>query len=289
MLAPFVLGLFAAKAQKATIAAEGTPLENSLLWKISGKDLSAASYLFGTIHLICPEDYTWTDAMSRAFGSAEQVVMELDMDDPNLQVEMSRGMMLDPGQSLKDYFTEEEYRRLNQFSTDSLGMPLEVFQGMEPFTLLSIFMIKTVACDIPASYEGNLVKMAAEQQKEVLGLESVSDQLQIFESMDVASIKSYLLDMAKNWDSARGQYTELVAAYKAQDITKLHRLVAESPEVAGQLDAFLYDRNEKWIPLMREIASDKPTFFAVGAGHLGGSRGVIRLLRAAGYTVEPVE
>src|SRR5690606_13999045 len=128
-----------------------------------------------------------------------------------------------------------------------------------------------------------------EQQKDVLGLESVSDQLQIFESMDVASIKSYLLDMAKNWDSARGQYNELVAAYKAQDITKLHRLVAESPEVAGQLDAFLYDRNEKWIPLMREIASDRPTFFAVGAGHLGGSRGVIRLLRAAGYTVEPVE
>lgn len=288
MLAPFVLGFLSTKAQKGS-ADESGALDNTLLWKISGKDLKGTSYLFGTIHMICSEDYLWTEAMNRAFGATQQVVMELDMDNPNLQMEMSRGMMLEPGKTLADYFTEAEYARLNQFSKDSLGVPLDMFQGMEPFTLLSVFMIKTVSCDIPDSYEGNLVKMAADQEKEVLGLESVAEQMSVFESMDAATIKNYLLDMAQDWESAKDQYAQLVAAYKAQNINQLHRLVAESPEVGGQLDAFLYDRNKNWIPLIGKMAAEKSTFFAVGAGHLGGDQGVIRLLQEAGYTVEPVQ
>jgi uncharacterized protein YbaP (TraB family) len=53
-------------------------------------------------------------------------------------------------------------------------------------------------------------------------------------------------------------------------------------------DLLLYRRNENWIPVMSRMMREKPTFFAVGAGHLGGDRGVVALLRKAGYKVEAV-
>jgi uncharacterized protein YbaP (TraB family) len=50
----------------------------------------------------------------------------------------------------------------------------------------------------------------------------------------------------------------------------------------------LTDRNKKWIPKIETVARETPTFFGVGAGHLGGENGVIMLLKKAGFTVEPV-
>jgi uncharacterized protein YbaP (TraB family) len=41
--------------------------------------------------------------------------------------------------------------------------------------------------------------------------------------------------------------------------------------------------------LIAAAAAKEPTFFAVGAGHLGGNTGVIALLRKQGYTVKPVQ
>ena len=44
------------------------PEEKSLLWEISGKDLKQPSYLYGTFHLICPEDLVITTAIEKAIG-----------------------------------------------------------------------------------------------------------------------------------------------------------------------------------------------------------------------------
>ena len=51
----------------------------------------------------------------------------------------------------------------------------------------------------------------------------------------------------------------------------------------------LDDRNIAWIPKLETAFKEKPTFVAVGAGHLGGTNGVIKLLRAKGYQVSPVK
>ena len=44
-----------------------------------------------------------------------------------------------------------------------------------------------------------------------------------------------------------------------------------------------------WLTKMPGIMNEKPTLFAVGAGHLLGENGVLNLLYKAGYTVEPVQ
>ena len=68
--------VFTAKAQ--------TPLEKTLLWQITGPGISKPSYVYGTIHLICPQDIIVSTELRARFYSTKQLYLELDMDDPGI-------------------------------------------------------------------------------------------------------------------------------------------------------------------------------------------------------------
>ena len=76
----------------------------------------------------------------------------------------------------------------------------------------------------------------------------------------------------------------LDAIQEAMDL-KLHNNCDSSPE---EEDKLIYNRNANWLKMMPGLMSQKSTLFAVGAGHLPGEKGVLNLLRQAGYTVEGV-
>jgi uncharacterized protein YbaP (TraB family) len=67
---------------------------NTLLWEISGNGLQQPSYLFGTIHMICKEDFFISEIVKQKFNSSKRVYLELDMDDPQLQGKMMQNMQL---------------------------------------------------------------------------------------------------------------------------------------------------------------------------------------------------
>ncbi|WP_162902885.1 TraB/GumN family protein [Taibaiella koreensis] len=259
----------------------------SLLWKVSGKGLKQPSYLFGTLHIICPSDYLWTAAMQKALDASKKVVFEMDMDDPSLQSRMTAGMMLKDGKTLKDFYTEEEYKQLTGIATQN-NIPLQMMQGFSPFALVSFLYLKAITCTIPESYEGNITKLAAKQHKEVLGLETVEDQVKVIEAINVDSIAKAVLRIAGDLDSFRLTYAQMLAVYKQQDMPALYQQIIESPDYKDDLNTLLFDRNKKWVPAIIDMAKAQPVFVAVGAGHLWGDKGVIALLRQEGYTVEPV-
>ena len=80
----------------------------------------------------------------------------------------------------------------------------------------------------------------------------------------------------------------MIKAYKNQDIPELYNQILKAKEEGDNLDVFLDERNEKWIDRMAERMDQRSVFFAVGAGHLWGPKGLINLLREQGYTVTPV-
>ena len=80
----------------------------------------------------------------------------------------------------------------------------------------------------------------------------------------------------------------MITVYKKEDIEQLYEASADYFS-DQELEVLLHERNKDWIPKIVEMAKDKPTFFAVGAGHLGGEEGVISLLKGAGYTVKPIK
>lgn len=145
-----ILGVQVSTAQTGR---KKTPVNNkSLLWKISGNGLKEATYLFGTLHVICPDDYVWTPAMQKALDACDKVAFEMDMDDPSLQSKMASGMMLKNGKTLKDFYTEEEYKKLTAVAAQN-NIPIQMMQSFKPFALVSFLYLKAVACSLPDSYE----------------------------------------------------------------------------------------------------------------------------------------
>jgi len=262
---------------------------NSLLWEISGNGLQQPSFLFGTIHMICKEDFLLSETAKQKFNSSKQVYLELDMDDPQLQMTMMQQLQLPSNESLKNKFDESDFKALDSFLMKELNMNLAVFDQFKPMMVMSLLAQRVLSCAEMESYEMNFVKMATEQKKELLGLEKVEDQLAVFDAIpDSLEIRS-IMNMVNDFDAQKKEFNRMSTIYKSQDLEALYQLIAESPEMMGSQELLLDRRNRNWIPVMDSAMKKTPTFFAVGAGHLGGNQGVLELLRKQGYSVKPIQ
>jgi len=239
--------------------------------------------------MLCPGDYVWTDAMKRSLEKTDEVCFEMDMDDPNLMMEVASGMLDKSGKTLEDYFTPEQYKQLQQYVKDSLGSDISMFSKMKPMALQSMLMTKSVGCDMPVSYEANIMEDAKKQKKEIVGLEPASEQLALFDRMPADTVVKSIIESISHPENDDSEYQSILTAYRQQDLPKLYELIKNSKDLGDDMGAFLDDRNQKWISRMGDKMKDKSVFFAVGAGHLWGDKGVITLLRKAGYTVEAIK
>lgn len=261
---------------------------NSLLWEVSGKGLAQPSYIYGTIHLICPQDLQVTEPMKRAFSSSKQVVMELDMDSPTMMQEMQAGMMMTDGQTLEKLLPAADYARVGDYLKAKAGMPIAQLGMLKPFVVSSILYPALLGCT-PASYETTFVKLAQEQHKEITGLETVQEQMGFFDKIPYAVQSKMLTDMVTKEAEAQREFQQLLTLYKAQNVEELRTMSTKSSFGFQEYEQLLLDgRNQQWIARIEKQATAQPTFFAVGAAHLGGSQGVLNLLRQQGYRVTPV-
>ncbi len=262
--------------------------DKSLLWEISGNGLSKPSYLYGTIHLICPNDYFLTDSTKAAFAKTDQVYLELDMDDPSMMSKMMKTAMFTDGKKLKDYLSADDYTLLNDYFKQKMGMGLDQMNGMKPFTVMSMLYMTLLSCQ-PQSYELVFTQMASNAKKEMLGLETVEFQMGVFDQIPYEKQAALLADMVRKKEESAKEFGQMVALYKAQDVEGLLKVMDNSEwDFNGYEDILLANRNAAWVPIMEKAMQTKPTFFAVGAGHLGGQKGVLSLLKKQGFRVRPV-
>ncbi|HTN07813.1 TraB/GumN family protein [Agriterribacter sp.] len=259
----------------------------ALLWEISGNGISSPSYLYGTVHMICSEDFVMGEQLKEKFKAAHKVFLEVDMDDPAMNMKMMQLSLLQ-GKKLSDIFSDSDYNKLNIFFRDTIGMPLTLLNTMKPFVLLSMLTLKSLPCSDPQSYEMTFVEMAKAQSKEIQGLETIEAQMKIFDDMPDSIQVQMVMRYVNEFDEQKKEFEKMVEVYKQQNLDALYRHIMASPDISGSEETLLYNRNQKWIPIMENAIQKEKIFFAVGAGHLAGPRGVINLLREKGYTVKGI-
>jgi len=262
-------------------------IENSLLWKIEGPGINQPSYLFGTIHAICPDDFNVGKDLNNILKSVEQLALEIKMDDPSLMGKMQAGMLFPNDGTIKDFVDTENYDIIERFLQDSIGININLVSRIQPIYLNSLILPKMLGCT-PASVEGKLMEVAAQNHLGIIGLESVEDQLKILNSIDMETQTTFLIESVKEFEEGRKEIRNMIELYKSEQVNELYDLISAS-EFQVYENAILTTRNQNWIPRIIEEASYKPTLFAVGSGHLGGPEGVVKLLRKAGYTLTPME
>lgn len=190
---------------------------------------------------------------------------------------------------LTDILSEKNYDHLKQFYKDSLKVDISMFSRAKPFMMMGPMFNTILGCE-PQSYELNLMGLAGKQKSEVIGLESIEEQMAIFDTIPYDRQAGMLVNMIDKMPETRKEFHDLVRLYKQQDLQGLYNLTLKSEfGMDGQDEVMLFQRNQNWISRIDKMVHEKPTFIAVGAAHLGGEKGVISLLRKAGYKVRAVK
>jgi uncharacterized protein YbaP (TraB family) len=277
-------------------ASEESVLENALLWKIEGNDLEQPSYLYGTIHLITEEDFYWPSGTLAAFDASDKVAFEIDMDDMfdmSKQMSMMSRAFMNDGKILKDFYSSEDYG-IVKAHFEEMGIPLFFLERLKPM-FLTVFASGDVEFggDLSGgsgmrSYEMELFDLCQESNKEVSGLETIEFQMSVFDSIPYQVQADMLLETIKSADVEDDSFKMMVDMYRNQDINKMVSSMAEDESIKAYESILLDNRNSNWIPVMSDMMKQNSVFFAVGAGHLGGEKGVINLLKKAGYTLTPL-
>lgn len=262
---------------------------NTLLWRISGNGLSQPSFLFGTFHLLCKDDIHFSKQLLDAVKASNEIYMELDMDDPATLMGGLLYMNMSGGKRLQDLYSQEDYKRVTGYFSDSLKTPMMLFEKIKPYFLVALLYPKMMNCSSPAGVEGELLKIAKENKKEIKGLETMQFQASVFDSIPYEWQAKELLKNIDSFSMYKNEFAEMVDLYKRQDLDSMQNMLMKSEAGADKYnDLLLNDRNKKWVKQLKEIMKKESVFVAVGAGHLTGPEGLISLLKKEGYNVEPL-
>lgn len=290
------VGLISCKTGKSA-AQQYKPLENSLLWKISGQGIKNPSFLFGTIHIIQSKDFFLPKGTMSALDQTKKIVFEIDMkevSDISAMMGIMNKVFMKDNHTLKDFMTEEDYTMVGKHF-QKMGLPLFILERMKPM-FLTVFAYgdmdpSGLKNGNMKSYEMELLEMAKNSGKETGGLETIDFQIGIFDEIPYDVQAKMLVDAIRASSvSENDEFKKMTDLYLSENINAMVNMISEEgSEVIGYEDKLLNERNKNWIAQIIQACKTEPTFFAVGAGHLAGPEGVINLLRKQGMQVTPVK
>ena len=279
-----------------------------ILYRISGNGLESPSYIVGTYHFAPASFADSIPGMHQAMEETTQVCGELDMMDafkPENAARLLQTQTLPEGVTLSSLLTEDQLKRLNTLLLEVLGADLndedfaEQLESMNPVTvsttLTTMSYMKKFAAFNPMDLIDNYFQsQALKNGKTVQGFETVDFQIGVLYNAPLQKQVEDLMCTVDNYDAVMEMTDRITDAYFSQDLQTIEEVFEEEASFdcsnsPDDYDILIYDRNRNWVEVMPAMMAEKPTLFAVGAGHLGGEQGVLKLLEGLGYTIEGVK
>jgi uncharacterized protein YbaP (TraB family) len=263
-----------------------TAFDQGLLFKVT-KTSYPDSYIMGTIHSGDPRVLALSETVKASLAAASQYVMEVALEDKAVISSLGKLWMLD-GSRLSEVIDANLYAQVVSVGRQS-GMPESTFAFMKPWAVMVMFSLP------PGDYDNildiSLMKMAIQQEKKIIGLESVLEQLDVFDKMSIDDQILLLQRTLKNFPFLSNQYEELLQAYLEKDLGKLESISQQQEVdmdvqlVKRLMKRLIVDRNRRMLErLMPELAL-KSNFVAIGALHLPGESGLLNLLQNEGFEI----
>ncbi len=266
--------------------AQAQPQDKTLLWQIEGEGIYP-SYLLGTIHILPQSEFVLKEKVIQAFEKSRLLVLELDLDNPDMQADIMQHAGMRSGETLDQLLPQAAYRAIDGQLKEVLGVGIQAFNTFKP-ALIASFLTARYLGEQPASFELTLMQMAQQRELDIEGLESVADQMAVFDQIPYMDQAEDLVEMVEEEEKTKGIYKRMLDLYIAEDQQALYKMMGEYFDDAKEFELMIPERNKKWIPIIEMKARNQTTFFGVGAGHLGGEDGVLALLQKAGYKVTPI-
>jgi uncharacterized protein YbaP (TraB family) len=263
--------------------------QHGLLWEISEPGMQPG-YLFGTIHSEDPAVLRLDGAVQRALDEASRVVLEVEMD-REAMIYTSSAMLMTDGRLLSTILGEELFAQAAS-AMQTRGIPELVLERMKPWAVaMTLAMPPTVTGEF---LDLTLYRFAREHNKPVYGLETIREQLDVFEGLPLDDQIALLRDAVEQFPGIDVLHADLLAAYRRRDLAALETLNEASMKTGDQRLArdfqqrLILDRNRRMAERIQEHLEAGGAFIAVGALHLPGEAGLLELLEQQGYSVRVV-
>jgi len=262
-----------------------------LLWRIDGKG-APASHVFGTIHLSDKRVTDLPSAVAREFKQSRSLTIEAGLDLSTLAALANR-MIYTDGRDLPGVAGDELFKRTAVLAA-GLGLPEPLVRMFKPWAVAMLFSAPQQ--DPSGVLDYVLARMAQEQGKAVLELESLDEQVSVFEGISEADQVALLRHAVNNYERMPQTIERLIERYLRRDLAGMARISEESGgrgEDAKRLyEVFarrlIYERNTRMVTRMEPHLGQGGAFVAVGALHLHGERGVLSQLERRGWRVTRV-
>jgi uncharacterized protein YbaP (TraB family) len=267
-----------------------------LLYEISGNGVKAKSYLLATNRFV---DMTFLDTIPnvfKCFGRCKSVVTEFAMQDYEALAALRQAAILPDSVKLSNFYTTDEYKYIDNSLKINLGMGLDQLCRMKPSYLTEMFrtelMKQWIGYSEERSMESFFENVAAQRDIPVIGLDNIGETMyMLFDREPFHWQCKELLKVIEYPEKEVQQERTLKAMYLDGRLSDIAYQV-EGPDNTTSISFSDYkvytQRNQQWVKRLKPILAKGEAFITLNAIYLGGEKGLIEQLRAAGYRVRPV-
>lgn len=257
------------------------------LWELHGRHNTV--YLLGSIHVLRPGDYPLAPAVLGAYAGAQALLMEIDLqaiDSAQVQSDMLGSALLPEGQSLAAVLGPRRYARATSLAHD-VGVELFQFDRFAPWfaaEAISQLQLAQLGFEAQSGVEMYFMDKARSDGKPIAGLETVHDQIALFEGLTRDAQSDYLLSSLEQAHELPREVDDMVHAWQRGDtVWFAAEMNSEFGKDPALYQSLLAARNRNWLPKIEALLNDDKNYLViVGTGHLVGRDSVIELLKKDG-------
>lgn len=260
-------------------------MKKSLLWRITPPGGGADSYLFGTMHVRDLRAFKWFELAQTHLAECEVLATEFDFTEIEPEA-LAAALRLPEGSSLDTLLGSSAWKNLDRYAQKKLGVSAEVFRFQHPMSVSTALNAAFLSEEAPQSLDETLWQYARSLGKTTAGVETFADQLQTLQAIPLGQHLKSLTWLLKNYNRQKQRLKKMISWYAAGDLKPLYR--AAKKDAKGMRKTLIYRRNKQMARRFEQITAGHTLFCAVGAGHLPGEKGMLRLLRQRGYKVKPI-
>ncbi|MDD5033710.1 MAG: TraB/GumN family protein [Methylococcaceae bacterium] len=270
----------------------GREEERAFLWKaVSDKGVL---YLLGSLHFGNPLMYPLPQYVMDSYTGANVLVVEVDINNTGAK-EVAK-LLGDRGHYGDKSSLEDHIKPTTWAKTVAMAKKLEIdedrLRSLKPWLAALTLSSKSLEQAGYTADQGVDQVFIRESQgkKPVMELESLEEQVKLFDEFSEQEQEQMLLQTLQDLSRGQDLYNNIADAWKSGDAEAMDLITRQgydSGPVGSKLfKAFFADRNERMVNRLYELAADGRTYFVVvGAGHLPGEQGMLKLLEEKGYKI----
>lgn len=268
-----------------------TLLANTLLWEIEYKDslrkTIKPSYLFGTVHATHEKILPFIEWVRPYISDCEVFANEYNFLEGYTDELYSEIVCLPNRQTIRDFLSKKQAARLENMLQATVGIDLKIVENKIPFVIVSLIEGAMVhKTENHKILDEALFQYALEKGKKIEGVETFVEQMNTLKSLPIHDQLKHLKKLCKNNYTHKKRIYKLFEYYFDQDIVSIYKAAKKyNSHIKKPL---LNDRNPIMSKRIVEMIQKESSFIAIGAGHLAGKNGVLRLLKQEKCSIKPI-